>query len=268
MLPAPCARFVAASDAAEDTPGQGIGGFLLVWKDSIEVREAFEEVITPELYRLFTPGTHKIARLELSTVLFALIDRPDRFRGRRGVFYIDNLAALMALIRGRSDAPDLKHLSRVIHAALFSLHTWIYWEWVPSKSNWADAISRLGQDDPWYVETVSTTSRHSSLYFCGTFRCQQSFGPSSMFECFGEECIGVSPHLVTWGGDRVVTRSAGPTFQEGPEAREVDLAHDAKAYPAEQVTRDAPVKAKRRGLCLVCRLALSSCERTPVCIHV
>ena len=30
VLPAPCARFVAASDAAEDTPGQGTGGFLLV----------------------------------------------------------------------------------------------------------------------------------------------------------------------------------------------------------------------------------------------
>ena len=64
---------------------------------------------------------------------------------------------------------------------------------------------------------------------------------------------------------RVVTRCAGPTFQEDPEACQVDLAHDPKAYPAEQVTRDGPVEGKRRGLRLVCRLALSSCERTPVC---
>ena len=90
---------------------------------------------------MFTPGTRQIAQLELSMVLFALISRPDRFCRRRGVFYIDNLAALMALIRGRSDAPDLEHLSRIVHAALFSLHTWICWEWVPSKSNWADAIT-------------------------------------------------------------------------------------------------------------------------------
>ena len=74
---------MAASDAAEDTPGQGTGGFLL------EVREAFEAIVTPELYRMFTPGTHKIAQLELSMV---------------------------------------------------------FW---PSKSNWADAISRLGRDEPW-----------------------------------------------------------------------------------------------------------------------
>ena len=66
---------------------------------------------------------------------------------------------------------------------------------------------------------------------------------------------------------RVVTRSVGPTFQKGPEACEVDLAHDPKAYPTEQVTRDGPVERKRRGLRLVCRLALSSCERTPVCIY-
>ena len=65
----PCARFVAASDAAEDTPGRGTGGFLLIWKDSPEIREAFEAIITPELYRLFTPGTQKIAQLELSMVV-------------------------------------------------------------------------------------------------------------------------------------------------------------------------------------------------------
>ena len=113
-------------------------------------------------------------------------------------FYIDNLAALMALIRRRSDATDLEHLSRVIHAALFSLCS----EWVPSKTSWADAITAgwvetaLGT-----VETVSATSRRNSLYFCGTFRCQQSSGPSRMCECFGEKCIGVSPHLVTSGDD-------------------------------------------------------------------
>ena len=200
VLPAACARFVAASDAAEDTPGQGTGESLLVWKDSLEVREAFEAVITLELYRLFTPGRHKIAQLELSMVLLSIINRPDRFRGRRGPFYIDNLAALMALIRGRSDSPDLEHLARIIHAALFSWHTWILWEWVPSKSNWTDAISRLGRDDP----------RHRGngfRYFQAHFPLLlwhlplpaviRTFG---MCECFGEKCNGICPHLVTSGG--------------------------------------------------------------------
>ena len=186
VLPAPFSRFVAASYAAEDATGQRTGGFLLAWKDDVKVRKAFEAIIAPELYRMFTPGTHKIAQLELSMVLVALVNRPNRFRGRRGVFYVDNLAALMALIRGRSDASDLEHLSRLIHAAVFSLQTWIYWEWVSSKSNWADAISHLGRDDPWYRGNVSATFRRISFYFCGAFRCQQPSGPSSICECLGE----------------------------------------------------------------------------------
>ena len=80
-------------------------------------------------------------------VLYALTSRAAAFRGCRGVWYIDNVAALMALIRGRSDAPDLERLAHLIHIALFSLRAWVYWEWVPSKSNWSDSFSRLGEAD-------------------------------------------------------------------------------------------------------------------------
>ena len=89
-----------------------------------------------------------IAQLELSMVLYALTSPAAAFRGCRGVWYIDTVAALMALIRGRSDAPDLERLAPLIHIALFSLRAWVFWEWVPSKSNWSDSISRLGEADP------------------------------------------------------------------------------------------------------------------------
>ena len=56
----------------------------------------------------------------------------------------------MALIKGRSDSPDLERLAHLIHLACFALRVWIYWEYIPSKSNWADAISRLGENNPWY----------------------------------------------------------------------------------------------------------------------
>ena len=141
---------MAASDAAEDVPGEGTGGFLLVWRSGLPSREAFVAEVSPSAYSLFTPGDHKIAQLELSMVLYALTARPSRFRGARGVWCIDNVAALMCLIRGRSDSPDLERLANLIHVALFALQTWIYWEWIPSKSNWSDSISRLGWKDPWY----------------------------------------------------------------------------------------------------------------------
>ena len=146
-------RFCVASDAALEEPRAGTGGFLIVWfQDHMEVREAFVSTIPDALYDWFTPGDHKIAQLELIQVLYALFSRASTFRGRRGIWYIDNLAALMCLIRGRSDVADLEKLSHIIHVALFSLNVWIYWEWIPSKSNWADAISRLGVEDPWYQE--------------------------------------------------------------------------------------------------------------------
>ena len=144
-------RFCAASDAALEEPRCGTGGFLLLWFDSgRERREAFYSIIPDALYDLWTPGDKKIAQLELVQVLFALASRANSFRQRRGLWFIDNLAALMALVRGRSESPDLERLSHLIHLACFALKTWIYWEYIPSKSNWADAISRLGFADPWH----------------------------------------------------------------------------------------------------------------------
>ena len=150
VLPVPCERFVIASDAALESPRQGTGGFLMVWTNGFtERREAFVADITLELYELWTPGDRKIAQLELSMVLYALLCRPNTFRNRRGVWYIDNTAALMCLIRGRSREPDLECMSHLIHTIFYGLKVWMYWEWIPSKSSWSDAISRLGWQDPW-----------------------------------------------------------------------------------------------------------------------
>ena len=149
LFPRPLPRFLAASDAAEDVPGQGTGGFHIVWLDEPEKRESFAAVVNSELYALFAPGEHKIAQLELAMVFYGLVVRAESFRGRRGYWYIDNVAALMALIRGRSSSPDLERLAHLIHVALFTLRTSIFWEYVPSKSSWADAVSRVGLCDPW-----------------------------------------------------------------------------------------------------------------------
>ena len=155
----PVQRFIAASDAAEEKPQAGTGGFLLIWQQGAsQVREGFVAACPEELYALWGPGDKKIAQLELSMVLFALVARPARFRMRRGIWYIDNTAALMALIRGRSDNSDLSRLAQLIHLCLFVFQTWIYWEWVPSKSNWSDAISRLGVDDEWHQSHSFSTS--------------------------------------------------------------------------------------------------------------
>lgn len=158
-LPQPTLRFCAASDAALEEPGAGSGGFLLIWFDGeTEIREAFVAVIPPEIYSLWEPGTKKIAQLEMMMVLYALVARPSLFRYRKGLWLIDNIAALMCLVRGRSESPDLEKISSLIHLAAFALRTWLWWEYIQSKSNWADSISRLGQSDPWHRDNGFSTS--------------------------------------------------------------------------------------------------------------
>ena len=79
----------------------------------------------------------------------------------RSIWYLDNTAALMSLIRGRSDNPDLSKMPQLIHLCLFTYQCWVYWEWVPSKSNWIDAISREDSSDPWHqANHFSTFSAH------------------------------------------------------------------------------------------------------------
>ena len=75
-------------------------------------------------------------------VAHALINRASSFRYCRGLCFIDNVASLMCLIRGRSDSSDLEKICHFIHMVLFALEAVLFWEYIPSKSNWADPILR------------------------------------------------------------------------------------------------------------------------------
>jgi hypothetical protein len=143
---------LAASDAAVEADNPGSGGFHLIFfqPDGSQTRLSFAATKCEELQTLWQPAETHIAQLELSMVLYALIERPDSFRKCQGLGFLDNVAAVMTLVRGRSRNPDLAKLGRLIHLALFALRAQGYWEYVQSKSNWADDISRLGFDDPWW----------------------------------------------------------------------------------------------------------------------
>ena len=46
----------------------------------------------------------------------------------------------------------LPSASLVIHLILFQIHTMVYFEWVESKANWSDGISREGPEDLWSTQ--------------------------------------------------------------------------------------------------------------------
>jgi hypothetical protein len=146
-------RFLAASDAALERPREGTGGYLLVWnpQQQHQRREGTVVTIPQRMYDMWDSSPWKSAQQELPMVLVGLLSDTHSFRGARGIWFIDNVAALMAVVRGRSDNRELDHLAGMIHAVLFSLQTWMYFEWIQSKSNWADGISRYGSKDSWHA---------------------------------------------------------------------------------------------------------------------
>ena len=138
-------RFCGASDAAYES-GQGSGGFLLIHQVGTgrESRWAREVIIPPEAYELWNPQATYIAQLELAMVLCAMINLAPLIRNNRGLWFVDNTAALHALVRGRSKHADLDRMAEVIHLAFYTWNIWCYFEWIESDSNWADGISRDG----------------------------------------------------------------------------------------------------------------------------
>ena len=92
-------QFLGASDAALEQPGQGTGGLLIHFFP--QERVGLVADVLPEVYELWAPGEHKITQLELLMVLMAILSFPEQFRNRRGLWFIDNLAALMAIVNRR-----------------------------------------------------------------------------------------------------------------------------------------------------------------------
>ena len=86
----------------------------------------------------------QITPLELLAAFSALHTFREVLAERLIILFIDNEAACAALASGVSSAPDLQALVSASHflADLFRMRIWI--EWIPSKSNPADELSREG----------------------------------------------------------------------------------------------------------------------------
>ena len=112
-----------------------------------------------------TPPNHdaKIAQLELLTVYMGLAYNASSTRGMHGIWFVDNIAALMSLIRGRSNNDELDSMAGAIHGLLFALRRACYFEWVQSKDNWSDGVSRQGEHDPLHAPPAALPPHRQGL---------------------------------------------------------------------------------------------------------
>ena len=65
-------------------------------------------------------------------------------RKSHGLWLIDNIAALMALVAGYSDHTSLDLMAQFVQIAMFAVKACLYFEYVQTKANWSDEISRKG----------------------------------------------------------------------------------------------------------------------------
>ena len=86
---------------------------------------------------------------ETAAVPVALACLQEELRGRDVVLFVDNEAAVSALVRGASRATDAAQLAELAHAILLRLSCRLWIEWIDAISNPADGLSREGVADPW-----------------------------------------------------------------------------------------------------------------------
>ena len=63
------------------------------------------------------------------------------------IWWIDSIAALMAVVRGCSNNSELDQMAGAIHA--FLVRCPLVFVWVHSPDHWSDGISRRGIGDDW-----------------------------------------------------------------------------------------------------------------------
>ena len=73
----------------------------------------------------------------------------NELRGRDLIWFVDNEAAAAAAIRGSTSEPDVAVLVEVAHLLWLSAQCRVWIEWIDSKSNPADGLSRAGLSDAW-----------------------------------------------------------------------------------------------------------------------
>ena len=139
-------RSVTASDAAYEC-GVGSAGALSVIDPGQydETRMGKVIALPSRLYHHWGPQITYIAQLELLAVLTAITQVAGQIRGTNSIWFVDNVAALMALVKGSSGSQSLDQMAKLVHLACFAVRTVPYFEYVESEANWSDEISIAGR---------------------------------------------------------------------------------------------------------------------------
>ena len=71
-----------------------------------------------------------------------------RLKDRCVLWFLDNTAALYCFVKGCSGNRAIERSVQYMHFKCFVERAEVWYEFVPSKQNWADGASRVGLVDP------------------------------------------------------------------------------------------------------------------------
>ena len=139
------AQVLVYTDAATHAPGLRIG-ILVVEHGRRPVCSTYD--VPDHVIATWRLRTTYIGQGELLAGPLALWLHSDRLRGRDVTWYVDNISAASALIKGSSPQEDNSEMALVAALQAASLGVRLWFEWVQSDQNPSDPLSRLGLDDP------------------------------------------------------------------------------------------------------------------------
>ena len=93
-------------------------------------------------------GEQGIALVEETAVLLTLQEEGARWQDRDVVWFVDNTVVVAAMCKGSSQSLAIDEGATMLHLVVAKYRWRIWWEYIESKSNWADRLSR-DLADPW-----------------------------------------------------------------------------------------------------------------------
>jgi len=135
------------TDASCSSSEKGLG-IVLVDTNPASPARLFARAECPEwILARFNDPDWVVNQLENLAAVSALMTFRGRLEGRRVFQFIDNTAAMSAIVHGYSRKPDLAVTANLYHVVSATLRTDVFFEWVPSKANIADIPSRSDHPD-------------------------------------------------------------------------------------------------------------------------
>ena len=147
IFPALSKPVVVYTDASTEAPcpsGCRIGVWIhdgeTIWCETVDVPR--------DILAAWLPRKTQINLLELLAVPLVARANASILKSRDVIWFLDNQAALGSLVKAASRQSDVNYLSLLSGLVFAVLGSRPWYEWVPSRCNISDPLSRLGLADP------------------------------------------------------------------------------------------------------------------------